>query len=137
MICYILKKLSLRFFGYFDYVDILFLKTTAKLSEHTEISDHSIDLEKGKYLFYGPIYSLRLLELEILKIYTKTNLKNILIWPSKFFVYAPIFFVHKPDNSFSLCINYRELNNRIIKKRYLFFFMKKLLDCFGKTKCFI
>ena len=43
------------------------------------INDHIIELEKNKQLFFGSIYSLKLLELKILKTYIKIYLVNNLI----------------------------------------------------------
>lgn len=47
-----------------------------EISENTGINEYTIVLEDGKQPFYGLIYSLRLVELEILKIYIKTYLKT-------------------------------------------------------------
>lgn len=79
------------------------------------IIKHTIKLEKGKQSLYGPIYSLELVKLEILKTYIKTYLRTGFIWPSKSFTSTLILFDEKPDNSFHLCVNYRGLNNFIIK----------------------
>ncbi len=55
---------------------------------------------------YGPIYSLSLVELEILKTYIKNNLANGFIKPSKSPVGAPILFDKKLDRSLRLCLDY-------------------------------
>ena len=47
------------------------------------MNDYIIKLEKSKQPFFRPIYSLRLVELEILKTYIKTNLTNSFIQFSK------------------------------------------------------
>ena len=47
-----------------------------ELSENTGMNKYAIKLEEGKQPLFGPIYSLGLVELEILKIYIKTNLAN-------------------------------------------------------------
>ena len=47
-----------------------------KLLENIKINEHTIELEKGKQLLSGSIYNLRLVKLETLKIYIKTNLAN-------------------------------------------------------------
>ena len=90
-------------------------ESAAVLLEHTKINTHIIDLEKDKKSPYGPIYSLRLVELETLKIYIKTNLTNSFICPSKSFAGVPILFDKKPNKSFWLCVNYQGLNNIMIK----------------------
>ena len=85
------------------------------LPKQTDLNKHAIELKGGKQLFYRPIYSLRLVELETLKIYIKTYLKTGFIWSSKFSVGAPILFGKKPDSSFGLCVNYWGLHNLTIK----------------------
>ena len=68
--------------------------------------------------FYGPIYSLELVELETSKLYIKINLVNSFIKPSKSADDASIFFVKKSNRSLQLYIDYRGLNNPIIKNQY-------------------
>lgn len=52
---------------YVDFVYIFFYNLVAKLSKQTKINDHPIDLIKKYQPLYRPIYSLRLVELKILK----------------------------------------------------------------------
>ena len=47
-----------------------------KLLRYIKINNYIIKLERRKQLLFGPIYSLKLIELEILKTYFKTNLAN-------------------------------------------------------------
>lgn len=88
---------------YADYADIFSFNLAMELPENTYINKHSIELEDGKQLSYGPIYSLGPLELETLKTYIKTHLKTGFIWPSKSPANAPILFDKKSSNSFWLC----------------------------------
>lgn len=85
------------------------------LLENTKINIYPIDLEKGKQLLYKPIYSPKLVELEILKNYIKTNLANNFIKSSKSLVSTSILFNRKPDRNFCLDIDYQGLNNLSIK----------------------
>lgn len=73
------------------------------------------NLEPGKPLFYGPIYSLELVKLETFKIYIETNLANIFICPSKSSFKALILFIQKLAGNFRLYVDYMGLNNLIIK----------------------
>lgn len=57
------------------------------------INKHAIKLENDKQLFYELISSLKLIKLEILKNYIKTNLANDLIWPYMSFNSILILFV--------------------------------------------
>ena len=78
----------------------------AELSENTKINEYAIKLEKDKQPLFGPIYSLRPIELKTLKTYIKTNLANGFIRPFKSPAEALILFKKKPDGSFHLCIDY-------------------------------
>ena len=85
---------------YSDFVDVFSPELASELLEYNRINNHTIKLVNDRQPLYGPIYSGRLVELEILKIYIETNLKNGFIRPSKSPVGAPIFFDKKPDSSF-------------------------------------
>lgn len=61
---------------YSNYSNIFLAENIAKLLKYTRINNHIIELVKGKQLFFGPIYSLKLVELKTLKIYIETNLAN-------------------------------------------------------------
>ena len=52
------------------------MENVAELSDQNKINDYAIKLEKSKQQLFGPIYSLRPVELEILKTYIKLNLTN-------------------------------------------------------------
>lgn len=54
-----------------------------EFSEHTTINNYVIKLEKCKKQLFGLIYSQKLVELEVLKIYIKINLANSIIWSLK------------------------------------------------------
>lgn len=84
----------------------------SNILEYIKINNHVIKLVEDLYSFYKPIYSLRSLELEMLKTYTKTNLAISLIKLSKF--PADIFILFGND-SLWLYINYQGCNNLTIK----------------------
>ena len=121
---------------YSDFADVIFPDLATELPEHTEINTHAIDLEEGKQPPYGPIYSLRPVELETLKTYIETNLANGFIRPSKSPAGAPILFDKKPDGSFRLCVDYQGLNNITIKNWYLLPLVGESLDHLGRAKRF-
>ena len=102
---------------YFDFSDDFSPDSTLKIPEHTGINDHPIDLVDDKQPPYGPIYSLRPVELETLKTYI--NLASGFIRLSKSPAGALILFIRKKDSSLRLCVDYRGLNNLRIKNRYL------------------
>lgn len=90
---------------YTDYINVFFPNFTAKLPKHTGIINHFIDLIDNKQPLYGLIYSLGLMELDILKTYIKTNLVNGFIRLFKSLANISILFVYKKDGSFWLCVD--------------------------------
>ena len=121
---------------YTNFLDVFSKKSAAVLSEGFDINEHTIDLEPDNQLPYELIYSLGPVELETLKTYIKTNLANGFIQPSKSPIEALILFVRKLNGSFCLCVNYRGLNNLIIKNWYSLALIGKLLNWLKKTKWF-
>lgn len=63
---------------YSNFANIFPEKLIVVLSKHIEIITHTINPKEDKQPPYRSIYSLRLVELEILKTYIKINLANIL-----------------------------------------------------------
>ena len=121
---------------YSDYCNVFSAENAAELPENTGMNEHAIELEKGKKLPFGSIYSLGLVELETLKTYIETNLVNGFIRPSKSPAGAPILFNRKPDRSLRLCVNYWGLNNITIKKRYPLPLIGESLDQLGRARRF-
>ena len=121
---------------YLDFADVFSKKSANVLSERTGANEHAIKLEEGKQPSYGLIYSLRLVELETLKTYIKTNLANSFIQASKSLAGAPIIFVRKPNGSFRLYVNYQGLNNLTIKNWYSLPLIGESLDRLDGTKRF-
>ena len=68
---------------YADFANVFSKKSAGILPKCTRINEHAIDLEDDKQPPYGPIYSLRLVELETLKTYIKINIANSFIRPLK------------------------------------------------------
>ncbi len=121
---------------YSDFADVFSKESAAELPERSDINEHAIDLEPGKQLPCGRIYSLGPLELETLKTYIEANLANAFIRPSKSPAGAPILFVRKLDGCVRLCVDYRGLNNLTIKNRYPLTLIGELLDWLGWAKRF-
>ena len=74
---------------YFDFSNVFSSDSAADLLGHPGINDHPTNLLNDKEPLYGLIYSLGLVELEMLKIYIKANLACGFIMPSKSPVGAP------------------------------------------------
>lgn len=86
------KKISV-FKEYADFLNVFFKKSTVVLPNCLDINKYIIKSEPGKQPSYKPIYSLDLIELEILKTYIRTNLINGFIQPFKSLTKASILFV--------------------------------------------
>ena len=91
---------------YSDYNNNFLAENTVELPENTGINEYAIKLEKSKQSPFSSIYSLKLVELEILKIYIKTNLANDFIRLFKFLAKASIFFYKKLNRSLCFYVNY-------------------------------
>ncbi len=122
---------------YADFVDVFLPNSAVKLPEHTEINDHAIELVDNWQHSYGPIYSIGSVELETLKAYIKNNPTNSFIKPSKSPAVVPILFDKKPNGSLRLYVDYRDLNNLIIKNRYPLPLVRELLDQLSWAQYFI
>ena len=101
---------------YLDFVDVFSPDLASELPEHTGINNHAIELVDSQQPPYGPIHSLKPVELETLKAYIENNQANGFIRPSKSPAGAPILCDRKLDGSLRLCVDYRGLNNFTIKK---------------------
>ena len=119
---------------YLDFADIFLKKSANIVSKRTRVNEHAIKLEKGKQPSYKPIYSLEPVELETFKTYIETNLANSFIQALTSPAGAPILFVHKPNSSLYLCVNYQGLNNLTIKNWYPLPLIDKSLDWLGQAK---
>ena len=100
---------------YSDNNNVFLAENVAELPKYTGMNGHAIKLEESKQPSFGSIYSWKLVELETLKTYIKTNLVNSFIQLSKFLAGAHIFFDQKPNKSLRLYVNYWSLNNLTIK----------------------
>ncbi len=83
-----------------------------------------------------PIYNLSQNELTTLHEYINKNLEKRFIWHSKSLVGAPILFVKKIYGSFQMCVNYRGLNQLVVKNRYPLPLISKLLDQLHHAKVY-
>ena len=121
---------------YADLADVFFPDLASEFPKHIGINNHVIKLVDGQEPPYGPIYSLESVELETLKAYIETNLANGFIRLFTFPAIAPILFDQKSDSFLRLCVDYRELNNLIIKNRYPLLLIGESLDRLGRARRF-
>jgi Reverse transcriptase (RNA-dependent DNA polymerase) len=98
--------------------------------------DHEIPLKPGTKPTYGPIYSLSEKELAALREYLEENQKKGFIRPSVADAGYLILFVPKPGGKLRLCVDYRRLNEIIIKNRYALPLISELHDRIRGAKWF-
>src|SRR5215469_2061728 len=112
---------------YHDFANIFSKIKADKLPPHRPY-DHSIELEPGSTVPFGPIYRLSETELQALRDFIEEFSAKGFIRPSKSPAGAPILFVKKKDGSLRLCVDYRGLNKITKKDRYPLPRIDKLLD---------
>ena len=74
-----LSEKAIKLAKYLYFANVFLKKSIKVLSEQIRVNKHAIKLKKGKQLFCGPIYSLKLVEFQIFKTYIKINLVNSFI----------------------------------------------------------
>ena len=97
----------------------LFLKkiTTTTLLKH-QTWDHEIIFESSKTFTFEFIYALFEKKLRTLREYLNENLKKKFIRKSQSSTRYSIFFVSKKNETLRLCVDYRKLNEIIVKNKY-------------------
>jgi hypothetical protein len=121
---------------YFAFQNIFFEVKTHKFSEH-DFHDHVIEILSSRNFLFDSIYNLSTTKLKILKNYIDEYMKkNFII---EFVSSAKVFilFVKKTNDKFCLCVNYKKLNEIIIKNRYSLCFINENLNKLFETKIFI
>ena len=91
---------------YSNHSNIFLAENIVEFSKCIKINNYTIKLEECKQLFFGPIYSLKLIKLKTLKIYIEINLVIGFIQPFKSSIKASIFFNWNTNRNFRLYINF-------------------------------
>ena len=127
-----------RIFNEYKQWKHLFLKkvTTKALFKH-QIWNHEIIFESSKTLTFEPIYALFEKKLKIFWKYLNENLKKEFIRKSQSSIRYSILFVLKKDETLRLCVDYRKLNEIIIKNRYSLPNISELQNRLSKAIYFI
>ena len=102
---------------YHDFLHLFGEKLAAKLPNHRKF-DHAIEILPGKEVPFGPIYPLSEPQKEVLREYLDRMIGQGKITPSKSPAGAPILFVPKKNGKLRLCVDYRGLNNVMVKNKY-------------------
>ena len=92
----------------------VFLEELPRMSSEREL-EFTIDLKLGTEPIERTSYWMLTPELQKLKMQLKDLLDLRLIRPSVSPWGAPVIFIRKKDGSWRLCIDYRQLNNAMIK----------------------
>ena len=108
-----------RIFNKYKQWKHLFLKkvTTKTLLKH-QTWNHEIIFELSKTFTFKLIYALFEKKLKILREYLNENLTKKFIRKSQSSTKYSILFVFKKNETLRLCVDYRKLNEIIIKNRY-------------------
>jgi hypothetical protein len=121
---------------YVTFQDIFFEMKTHKFSKH-DFHDHVIEILSNRDFFFDSIYNLSATKLKILKNYIDEYMKKNFIIEFVSFVEVFIFFIKKTNDKLRLCVNYKDLNEIIIKNRYSLFFINENLNKLFEAKIFI
>ena len=128
------KKIIFKCFKEFENLNNK--NETYKLSKH-EFMNHVIELKKNKSFSYDSIYFLLENELKILKKYLNKHLKNDFIRFFQSLAEALILFIKKKNDSLRLYVNYKTVNNLIIKNKYSLSLIDESLNRLSKVKVYI
>jgi hypothetical protein len=121
---------------YFAFQDIFFEVKAHKFFEH-DFHDYVIEILSNRDSFFDSIYNLSATKLKILKDYIDEYMKKNFITEFVSFAKVFILFVKKTNDKLRLCVNYKKLNEIIIKNRYSLFFINENLNKLFETKIFI
>jgi hypothetical protein len=121
---------------YFAFQDIFSEVKTHKFFKH-DFHDHVIEILSNRNSFFDSIYNLSTTKLKILKDYIDEYMKKSFIIEFVSSAKALILFVKKTNDKLRLCVNYKELNEIIIKNRYSLFFINENLNKLFEIKIFI
>ena len=106
------------------------------LNTHDQV-EHSIDLVKEKTSRIDCVYNISQNKLVALRNYIADVLKKNWIRFSSESIEASVLFIKKSDDNLRLYIDYRELNEIIIKNKYSLSLFSETLKRFVKARKFI
>jgi len=103
---------------YHDYL-VLFSEKEARILPPSRYVNYAIPLIEGSKPPFGRMYSMSDSELKEVRKWIDENLSKSFIRASCSSAASPILFVKKKDGSLPLCIDYRALNDIMVKDRTL------------------
>ncbi len=129
-------KESEIFFAIQDLKKVFSEILSDSLNTHNQMK-HFIDLMKSKMSCIESIYKMTRDELAAIQNYLDDTLEKKWIRSSSSSAEASVLFVKKLNESFRLCVNYRDLNEITVKNNYSLFLLSETLDCFAHKRHFI
>jgi len=114
----------------------VFGKIESKRMPTRKVWDHAIDLKETFKLQKERIYPLSKNEREEVQNFVEDQLRKGYIRLSKSPQMLPVFFVGKKDGSKRMVIDYRNLNDQMIKNNYPLPLITELIDNMGSKKVF-
>jgi len=120
---------------YLEFRDVFSKQYVKHFPEHCPY-DLSIQMEEGKLLLLGPIYSLLVLKLKTLREFIRENLHTRFICSFHSSCGAPVLFVKKKDGLLHLYVSYQGLNKITSKDKYLIPLVSDLLDAPKKARIY-
>ena len=121
---------------YHDYLDV-FSKELADQLQPRRYIDYEIPLEFRKRPYFGFLYNLSQKELEVQKKYIEEQVIKGFMRPSQSSAASPMIFVNKKDtDELRPCVDYRKLNEIIIKDQGPLSLINETLDRLQKAKVY-
>ena len=114
---------------YHEFTDIFKAAEKQSLSEKNS-HNHAIDLKLSQQPLFRKLYSMFSAELNVLKAYLNNAIKVNIICKLILFAASPVMFILNLNSSLQLIIDYRCLNNIIIKNCYSLLLISDMLNCF-------
>ncbi len=121
---------------YVAFQNIFFEMKAHKFLKH-DFQNHIIEILSSRDSLFDFIYNLSATKLKILKDYIDEYMKKNFIIEFVSSAKALILFVKKTNDKLRLCVDYKDLNEIIIKNRYSLFFINENLNRLFKAKIFI
>ena len=114
----------------------MFGKVESERTPTRKTWDHAIDLKEMFKPRKRRIYPLSKNEREEVQNFVEDQLRKRYIRLSKSPQMLPVFFVGKKDGSKRIVVDYRNLNDQMIKNNYLLPLIIELIDNMGSKKVF-
>ena len=129
----IFRRLSIE---YYNLIDTFLFQNITILSFYY-LFDYKIKLFPNQIPLYHRLYTYSLYKLLIICKYLDKHLEKSFIKANKSFITASILLTYKPKGDIYIYIDYKGLNNIIIKNRYLIPLIYETLDILYHIKIYI